>query len=65
MKEDLKNKIAGIKSTVKDAFEKGSDAFNKQVNKQDVSKDQTKTDFNKKVDQLKSDQDIGTGRKAS
>ena len=41
MKEDLKNKVKGIKSTVKDAF-------NKHVEK--VNTDQSKTEFSKKID---------------
>lgn len=38
MKNDLKNKIQGIKSTVKDAFDKQTDK---------VNTDQSKTDFSK------------------
>lgn len=58
MKEELKNKIQGIKSTVKDAFDK-------QTSK--VNTDQSKTDFNKTTDPLIRDKGL-TGkneRKAS
>lgn len=48
MKEDLKNKIQGIKSTVKDAFNKDTT--------RDLEKDQTKKDFTKNVDK---DKNIG------
>ncbi len=62
MKEDLKNKITGIKSTVKDAFNKGTDAFNK-----DIKKDQSQSDLPKKVDPLVRDKGLSGGdqRKAS
>lgn len=51
MKENLKNKIQGIKSTVKDAF--------KQTDKVDT--DQLKSDFNKKIDPLVRDKGL-TGK---
>lgn len=71
MKEDLKNKITGIKSTVKDAFNKGTDAFNKEAADKDIKikKDQpqSQTDLSKKVDPLVRDKGLSGGdqRKAS
>ena len=58
MKEEQKNKIQGIKSTVKDAFNKKTDKLNT---------DQSKTDLSKATDPLVQDKGI-TGknqRKAS
>lgn len=52
MKEDLKNKIQGIKSTVKDAFDK-------QTSK--VNTDQSKTGFSKATDPLIRDKGV-TGK---